>query len=338
MRIKFVLLSLILVALLLCTCTKSKEYIVEAPIVKKTILEDSSYISFAYNIIFYKNKYYVSDLDNYRVLILDTNLTYVNSIGKYGKGPGEFTAVTEIYIDNDTLYAFDPNKNKFNVFSIDGNFIKELEVQYPVYRKFFVSKGQIVFCHPYSEEPIVMVNKNGELISSFGHLTNKYSDEQKYSTNQWDVLYDEKNIVLVNITDPVIDIYTNDLSFVKRIDLSDKGFFASMYEFKNEKIRKNASMKRNTFSIIKDSYLSNNKVYMVYFDRTKDKTYANKLLIYDYKSNNLSLPVILMSSTNESMKFITAISVHNGNVVVYDRDTGVLAKYKFSQEVNNEKL
>ena len=211
------------------------------------ILSDSSYLTISEDIQFYDSLYYISDLKNARVVMLDNNLNLVKSIGDYGRGPGEFLSVTYMYIDEDSLYAYDGNKNRIIVFSTNGKFAREFEPAFSIFSKFTVIDDKIVSCFPYSDKPIIVMNKNGEVQNSFGSLINKYDETQRYSTNTWDILYNGDHIIAVNISDPVIDVYDINGNQINRYDLTDDKRFRTRYNYKNEIINKDPAKKKFHF-------------------------------------------------------------------------------------------
>jgi len=66
---------------------------------------------------------YVLDRGNCRVQVFDSTGYYLNTIGKKGKGPGEFMVPLRIIILNDTVYVSDVSTNRITKFNRKGKYI-----------------------------------------------------------------------------------------------------------------------------------------------------------------------------------------------------------------------
>lgn len=322
------LLCYILFAALLGSCDDSTLREPSAEFISYVnILSDSSYLTISEDIQFYDSLYYISDLKNARVVMLDNNLNLVKSIGDYGRGPGEFLSVTYMYIDEDSLYAYDGNKNRIIVFSTKGKFAREIEPAFSIFSKFAVIDDKIISCFPYSDKPIIIMNKNGEVQNSFGSLINKYDEAQRYSTNTWDILYNGDNIIAVNITDPVIDVYDINGNQINRYDLTDDKRFRSRYNYKNEVIRKDPSKRNSTFGIISHSAVQDSIIYLLYVENKNSSAISNKLLTYNIENENIN-EIRLTSSADIMPEYVISFSLNNNLLIAYDVVNSNLIKYK----------
>lgn len=66
------------------------------------------------------NKVYVGDTQQHTIYIFDQNGHYTASLGREGRGPGEFQFVGYLKIIDNLLFAFDPPQFRFNVFSTEN--------------------------------------------------------------------------------------------------------------------------------------------------------------------------------------------------------------------------
>lgn len=53
------------------------------------------------------------------IYVFEPDGSYITTIGRYGRGPGEFESISSMDISNDRLYVFDPQLQRFTVFSLD---------------------------------------------------------------------------------------------------------------------------------------------------------------------------------------------------------------------------
>ncbi|GEM_PF-2391784 len=72
----------------------------------------------------------------YRTNISSRKLT---PIGRSGEGPGEYSSVSDLYVDGDRLYIVE-GRSKIMVYSIDGKFISEQKLKGNFFRAWFVGK------------------------------------------------------------------------------------------------------------------------------------------------------------------------------------------------------
>lgn len=66
------------------------------------------------------NKVYTGDTQQQTIFIFDQNGHFIASLGKQGRGPGEFQFVGYLKIVDNLLFAFDPSQFRFNVFSTEN--------------------------------------------------------------------------------------------------------------------------------------------------------------------------------------------------------------------------
>lgn len=322
-KIFVILLSFIVV---FTSCHKKLDVWNSSIIKEKAILDDSSYISFSLCTIEYNGLHYMSDFKNNRILVFDNNLKLVKTFGGTGRGPCELISVSEIYVCNDSLYVYDPNQQKIVVYDIiTAKCIREIKPKYRIYRKFIIKDNNIISCHPYSDKPIIIMDMNGNLTGSFGKLINKYDDIEKYTTNRWDVLDAGNNIITVNVSDPIIDIYDKNLSLIKRIDISDHKVFSALYESKNKILKENPkSRKYTTFYAIANSYIQGNNIYLLYWeDDGSGNSYVKNILVFDYKKG-----VITSSIKLNPFERISSFDIKNDTLLAFDQSSARLGQFK----------
>lgn len=87
-------------------------------------------------IISVKNRLYILDRGiNKQIFVFNTEGKYLGSIGKYGKGPGEFISLSDFIIDDkkNQLLVLDAQLRKVLTYNLqDANFLNELKVTFLV--------------------------------------------------------------------------------------------------------------------------------------------------------------------------------------------------------------
>ena len=72
-------------------------------------------------------KLYVCDQKNHRVQVLNTDLTYYSTLGRKGRGNGEFENAMDIAFDsNGNIYITDFHNHRVQIFSQDGSFVRAI--------------------------------------------------------------------------------------------------------------------------------------------------------------------------------------------------------------------
>ena len=120
----------------------------------------------------YDNQVYVCDCDNHRIQVFDLNLNFVRSIGRRGKGRGEFDEPYDVKFDTArNMYVAEYGNWRVQVLDTSGQFIRtfgqegEGKLRWP-------SGLHIVDKHVYvsdhSGHCIVVYETSGQFVTSFG--------------------------------------------------------------------------------------------------------------------------------------------------------------------------
>jgi len=72
---------------------------------------------------------FITDWDQRRILIFDSNGRYIRSFGRRGQGPGEFLNVSRVQFDeNERPYVVDILQRRITYFDKDGRILKERKI------------------------------------------------------------------------------------------------------------------------------------------------------------------------------------------------------------------
>ena len=118
------------------------------------------------------NKVYVSDSDNHRVQILNTNLTFYRTFGRKGKGNGEFDRPSAICFDSTgNVYVGDSVNHRIQVFTADGKYLRQFrngsgELNYPL--GLAIDSNGLVYISDRLNNCIVLFTQEGDFLTSFG--------------------------------------------------------------------------------------------------------------------------------------------------------------------------
>lgn len=68
---------------------------------------------------------YISDSSKLIIHVFEPDETYVGQLGRDGRGPGEFSSLKSLQIQNERLYAFDFLQNRVNIFNLNTLLLEE---------------------------------------------------------------------------------------------------------------------------------------------------------------------------------------------------------------------
>ncbi len=130
-----------------------------------------------------KGNIYVSDRIKNRVQVFNKTGLYIRTIGKEGRGKGEFMKFTDMYVDVfDNLYIADNDNKRIQVFTPAGNFLKEIPVDVKDPRYLTVDSKKNVYVHHVGDKAAVRkYDFEGNKIAAFGEILNAREDIGKKS-------------------------------------------------------------------------------------------------------------------------------------------------------------
>ena len=117
---------------------------------------------------------YVTDRDNYRIQVLNSDLTYSSSFGRRGSNNGEFNTPWDIATDREgNVYVADNDNHRIQVFTADGVYLRQFgkkggeeELNYPA--GVAVDSSNIVFVGELGNNRVFIFSTDGDFIKSFG--------------------------------------------------------------------------------------------------------------------------------------------------------------------------
>jgi len=68
---------------------------------------------------------FISDSSSLIIHVFEPDGTYSGQLGRDGRGPGEFSSLKNLQIQNDRLYAFDFRQNRVNIFNLNTLLLEE---------------------------------------------------------------------------------------------------------------------------------------------------------------------------------------------------------------------
>ena len=121
------------------------------------------------------HKVYVSEFGNHRIQVLNSDLTYSSSFGRYGSNNGEFNLPRDLSTDrNGNVYVADRYNHRIQVFTADGVYLRQFgkegegegELKGPV--SIAIDSHNVVYVVEYGNNRVSIFSTDGEFIKSFG--------------------------------------------------------------------------------------------------------------------------------------------------------------------------
>jgi hypothetical protein len=201
---------------------------------------------------------YVLDSGNCRIQKFDRSGKHLQTMGRKGPGPGEFTNPSAFYIDGEsTLYVAD--QMKIEVFDSAGEYKKSIPLETRINEFIVTSEGQIITytildAEEGNKKAIVKLNLEGKIIENMAEFTDVRALQSKTDTgrtmtfkayhqyNYWPYLYPEGNDGFVYAYPSEYKIFnTNskgELSLVIQKDIAPKAISQEEKNFIMNNIRK----------------------------------------------------------------------------------------------------
>ena len=113
------------------------------------------------------HKVYVADTGNYRVQILNSDLTFSSTFGKKGDDEGQFSIPCDIACDSTgKMYVADVAANCIHIFTTKGKFLTEFELYRPTCIAIdAIGRLYITSC---SSHRVSVLTSDGKFVTSFG--------------------------------------------------------------------------------------------------------------------------------------------------------------------------
>ena len=121
------------------------------------------------------HKVYVADWSNYKIQVLNSDLTYSSSFGRKGSKNGEFDLPCDLSTDSDgNVYVADSGNHRIQVFTADGVYLRQFgkkgegegELKEPV--SIAIDSHNVVYVGEWGNNCVSIFSTDGEFIMSFG--------------------------------------------------------------------------------------------------------------------------------------------------------------------------
>ncbi|MFQ3576996.1 MAG: 6-bladed beta-propeller [Cytophagales bacterium] len=184
---------------------------------------DGTFLSNAFGIDVDSEFVYIADINNNRIVVVDTQFSLIRTIGSKGDGPGEFKHPVHVKTYQNYVYIYDASLKRMNKFSKSGLFEKIITLKFSPgisTPAAFDDSGFLLFATPTNSKPIVVLSDSGTLIKEFGEQLPD-NDGKIYPLRNGRFVFSTGNhIVALCVALPFIEKYDINGNLLMRQDLS----------------------------------------------------------------------------------------------------------------------
>lgn len=186
--------------------SKNSDLQVLTPLKIISTLSDSSFYGSIGDITVVDDRIYMYD-NSPSILIMDKDLTLLKRISNVGQGPGEFTGISNLKVQNNKFYILNLQEQKILEYKTNGDFSRTI-IPDGYARDIAIDKsGNIFTSNPYSEKPLSKLDSEGKLITEFGNkLPIKVADN--IIIDETFLMVADDKLIVINKSVPVVDFYS----------------------------------------------------------------------------------------------------------------------------------
>lgn len=161
-------------------------------------------------VLFSENDIFIKDMKTEHLFHFSKDGIFLNTIGKRGNGPGEYTKISSCFLKENYIYINDLSARRIYKYSFDGNVVQT--INYPmsiVYKNITSLPNDLFLC--YSPSPIHENSDGLWTMNSTGERTeNIFPNEEiyPYINTQWNSLYTINEELIGVYYSPTTSYYT----------------------------------------------------------------------------------------------------------------------------------
>ncbi|MCG8307103.1 MAG: 6-bladed beta-propeller [Cytophagales bacterium] len=187
-------------------------------------LTDSTFLSDIRSIHYSNNRFFISDYKRDQIIILDNDLRLLKALGRKGRGPGELLGVSQLFVNNDTIFSLNDGKRSIELFDTN-KYLKTIRpstsVRLDARYRFFTYESDIYFAIANESFSICKYNLLSDSVFNFGEVKQFRTPKETRIKNHRHLLKYRDFLIAVPNCQPVIEMYGLDGELLDQFDLSD---------------------------------------------------------------------------------------------------------------------
>ncbi|MDE2828005.1 MAG: hypothetical protein OXL40_11970 [Bacteroidota bacterium] len=270
------------------------------------------------------------------IFALDDDLRVIRTFGRSGEGPGEFPrAPNSLYAEGNRVFGLQSGSNNVHVFSLEGSYLRSFSVDpvaYVLYLGMSVDKqGDVYVASSFPVDPysITKFDSSGTVIKTFGGvLTTSYSEaSNRRLSGRLITLINNKYLLAVGLSVPVIEKYSLDGELIQSSDLSDTPYFRERLDHAEESY---SQARGGIVTVIGYMATRNSRLYLLPIEgHAGFGLRVNRLLEIDVESLDILNAYTLLDHQEEPLRWVDAFEfISEDELLVFHYTDGMFYRYQ----------
>ena len=273
------------------------------------------------------------------IFALDDDLRVIQTFGRSGEGPGEFPeSPHNLYAEGNRVYGLGAGSKNGHVFSLEGDHLRSFSValkRNPWFQGMSVNnQGDVYIASTFPLDPysITKIDSSGTVIKTFGELlTTSYSETlNRRLSGRRITLINNKYLLAVGESVPVIEKYSLDGELIQSSDLSDTPYFRKRLNYAEDSYSQANDGRVAFVSVISYMATFNSKLYLIPIEGYAEVgLHVNRLLEIDLESLNILDAYTLLDHQGDPLKWVEAFEfISEDELLVFHYTDGVFYRYE----------
>lgn len=240
-----------------------------------------------------------------------------------------------MYAEGNRVFGLHAGSKNVHVFSLEGDYLRSFSVdpvRYVLDQGISVNnQGDVYVASSFPVVPysITKSDSSGTVIKTFGELlTTSYSEtlNRRLSGRRITVI-NNKYLLAVGLSKPVIEKYSLDGELIQSSDLSDTPYFRERLDYAEESY---SQAKRGIVTVISYMATRNSRLYLIPIEGYPEVgVHANRLLEIDMESLNILNAYTLLDHQEDPLRWVEAFEfISEDELLVFHPIDGVFYRYK----------
>lgn len=245
-----------------------------------------------------------------KIIILNKELKFISSFGEKGRARNEFIEPTSFKVHNDTIIVKDPGHQRYNLFDMNGSMITS--IRYPdnigASQKIEYFKGSIID----GAKENIFTKTDSANSYGFAEIVKYSTIIQSYVRNNYQFHILNSNILAVSTSSPFVNVYDENGGLKSSFNYQSIDYIVNQQRYSEANFNKN----KTYFSLICDSYLCADKLYLLTASNMGNGYFVNNILVLHFKEDNFTIENSLKLNGNQySSIAVTESHLYAFNVV-----------------------
>jgi hypothetical protein len=231
----------------------------------------------------YKDNLVFYDIKTSKIIVCDYLGNHIVRYGNKGKGPNEIMEIGSLSVKEDTVFYFDNGNKRIGILNLANNNIKTICAYpkgfYSDNSRFDASRdGNFYISNLYYEKPILVLDKNFNIVNKFGKKNNPTNQFISTSNSFFHIMEKSEYIFAADVQSPLVNVYKKNGTLISNHDFSNLELFSGRINEIKQKRKTVDNPSARHFVFIQDAQISGDYIYLLVIQNYKGKMYANKIL------------------------------------------------------------